>query len=68
MHINIFIFISVPLSCFSMSDGCILAFVSRFYYDGNYSGKVCNFYVSWPGGGEGRGGGSSYLKCFTCRG
>lgn len=52
MYINIFIFTSVPLLCFSLSERCILAFVSRFYYDCNYSGKVCNSCVSWPGDGQ----------------
>lgn len=55
MYINIFIFASLPLFCFSMSESCILAFVSRFCYDGNYSGKVFNFYVSCPADGEGQG-------------
>lgn len=64
MYINIFLFPSVPLLCFSLSDRCILAFVSRFCYDCNYSGKVCNSCVSWRWEDSG-GGGSSYLKLLS---
>lgn len=62
MYINIFIFPSVPLLCFSLSDRCILAFVSRFCYDCNYSGKVCNSCVSWPRDGKTQGVGALLIS------